>query len=297
MIVPVITLPLAGLRERGLKSMAGLPPFSPVLNRLLASFSAEDASIATISDVVAKDAVIAGNVLRLVNSAMYGRPGVVTSLTHASSLLGLNRLRNAVLGISISRMWNQIRTPQGWSAARFNLHGVATALMADLLAQRVRAEFPEGAFLAGLFHDVGKLLCAIGLREEYEPVRAVSAERGISRLDAERELLGFTHAELSADAVEVWRLPEPIRLAVLYHHSSELRTASVPHGSHSLASVVSAANVYVNAIGITADKETLSLPADFSAQTAFEPLGIERDVPRLVEEFKAEYDALTSFFR
>jgi HD-like signal output (HDOD) protein len=92
--------------------MSDLPPFSPVFNRLLASLANEDTPLGEIAGIIEKDAVIAGNVLKLVNSAMYGRRDSVTSIRHASSLLGINRLRNAVLGLSLARMWNNVKTPQ-----------------------------------------------------------------------------------------------------------------------------------------------------------------------------------------
>ena len=59
--------------------------------------------------------------------------------------------------------------------ARFNIHSVAVAILADLIAQRAPVEYPEGAFVAGLFHDLGKLLIAFALGEEYEYIQASSA--------------------------------------------------------------------------------------------------------------------------
>src|ERR1700733_547326 len=112
----------AALREKALASVAKLPPFSPILTRLMASLAGEDVSYAKLSELIEKDTVVAGNLLHLVNSALYARRSTINSVRHAVSLLGINKLRNAVLGMSISRMWNQMRMPKSWSMARFNLH-------------------------------------------------------------------------------------------------------------------------------------------------------------------------------
>ena len=90
------------MRERAIRALGQLPPFSPILNRLIASLANEDVSFAKIADLIEKDTVLAGNILRLVNSALYGLPGTVNSIRHAVSLLGINKLRNAALTMSVS---------------------------------------------------------------------------------------------------------------------------------------------------------------------------------------------------
>src|SRR5262249_17511982 len=143
------------------------------------------------------------------------------------SLLGINKLRNAVLGMSIARMWNQVRPPAHWSMANFNMHSVACGQLADLLAQRVPVSYPEGAFVAGLLHDVGRLLIAIALPDESAKIAQRVVHEGCSIAEAESEIVGFSHAELSADALLAWNLPAPIQEAVRDHH---LTPAPAPGG-------------------------------------------------------------------
>src|SRR5579884_3619287 len=149
-VVPITTVVTSVLdcRDKVLRSLGRLPPFSPVLNRVLASISGEDFSFSAVADLIEKDTVLAGNVLKIVNSALYGRRGTVNSVRHAVSLLGINKLRNAVLSMSIARMWNSVKTPPGWSMTRFNMHSVAVAILCDLLAQYTSVEYGEGAFIA-----------------------------------------------------------------------------------------------------------------------------------------------------
>lgn len=284
------------LRTRALASLGQLPPLSPILNRLLASLAREDVTFVKIADLIEKDTVLAGNVLRLVNSALYGRRAAVNSVRHAVSLLGINKLRNATLGMSVTRMWNQVRTPDGWSMAKFNLHSVGTGMLADVVSQAGAVDYAEGAFAAGLFHDLGRLLIAIGLPEEHEQITMLSSGGGFSRSECESEVLGFTHADLSADALALWNLPEEIRIAVRHHHEPGL--APPPEAQINLSTVIAAANEFVKALGYTVDG---SLPrsaeaALSEAMTRLAELGLDQPLPVLIEAFGTDFEAMRAMF-
>lgn len=288
----IATVPVECLRERALRTLSQLPPFSPILNRVLASLASEDVSFIEISELIEKDTVLAGNTLRLVNSALYGQRATVSSVRHAVSLLGVNKLRNATLGMSVTRLWNQLKTPPGWSMAKFDLHSVATGMLADMISQDVPVEYAEGAFAAGLFHDLGRLLMAIGLPDEYTQVTELHAASGGSRCECERVVFGFTHAELSSDALEQWNLPEEIRVAVRYHDTPELAPPRL--GGLSLSKVIHAATGYVNAIGYHLDGA--SQPAIDAAIRGLEELKPGRNPAALLEAFAAEFEAVRVLF-
>lgn len=278
------------LRERAVRCLGELPPFSPILNKMLASLAQDDVSFIKLGDLIEKDPVMAGNLLHLVNSALYARRGSINSVRHALSLLGINKLRNAVLGMSIARMWNQVKTPPSWSMARFNMHSAAAAILSDLLSQRLNVDYAEGAFVAGLLHDVGRLLMAIGLSAEYTRVLEMHEKQGKSLIVCEMELMGLTHPDISAEALNFWNLPEPIQNAVRYHHSPE----NDPAGGMSLSRVLDAANQYVNSMGVSILKKS----PDACDATLVESLGLPADRLELIlADFKAEYDAMSAFFR
>jgi len=269
-----------------------VPPFSPILNRLLASLAGEDVSFSRMSDLIEKDTVLAGNLLHLVNSALYGRRGTVNSVRHAVSLLGIEKLRNAMLGMSVSRMWNKMRTPPSWSSAEFNLHSAATAVLSDLLAQRLPVLYAEGAFVAGLLHDVGRLIIAISLPAEYDRIRRLRQEGGRSRLECEEAVLGFTHPELSAEVVARWNLPGPIQTAVRYHHRVDLDHSARKPGEIPLSHVLDAADQFVNTIQFAgpADEGTL-LDSALAESLELEATGV------VLEEFHREFESMKPFFR
>jgi HD-like signal output (HDOD) protein len=279
------------LRDKALRALGSLPPFSPVLNRLLASLASEEVSFTKLSDLIEKDTVVSANVLHLVNSALYARRGTVNSVRHALSLLGVNKLRNAVLGMSISKMWNSVRTPPHWSMANFNIHSVATAQLSDMLAQKVPVSYPEGAFVAGLLHDVGLLLIVVGLPDESAHTLERSQEVGCSIEEAERDLLGFTHAELSADALAAWNLPAPIQKAVRDHHMDvQASDSELP-----LASLIYAADQYLESAGISIHPSPGAAVADSSVLAS---MGIAAEpLCTVLAEFETEFAAMKPFFR
>ncbi len=183
-------------RQKLQRVLNNLPPFSPILNRLLGSLASDDVRFSDLAGLIEKDTVLSGHVLRLVNSAAMARRSRINSISHAVSVLGLVKLRNFLLSLSIARLWQSTKTIPPWSMAQFNLHGAAVALMSDMLAQHAPCHYPEGAFLAGLLHDYGKLLIAAALPEEFLKIQRAMHDGSMSMIACERDIIGFTHPEL-----------------------------------------------------------------------------------------------------
>lgn len=281
------------VRERAQRALGQLPPFSPVLNRLIASLAQEDVSFAKLSELIEKDTVLAGNVLRLVNSALFGLRGTVNSIRHAVSLLGIYKLRNAVLGISVSRMWNQVKTPPGWSMANFNLHSVGVAILADQLSQRLEVGYAEGAFAAGLFHDLGLLLLAMSSQEEYKEVTRLCQAGGKSRRGCELQVLGLTHADLGAEALGIWNLPLPIQSAVRHHDTPAVDPTPVEPGVIRLSTILHVADEHLEKMG-TAPCFVSDRPE--GEPVSIESLGLGERLPALLTDFENEFNAIKLYF-
>jgi HD-like signal output (HDOD) protein len=281
------------VRERALGALAELPPFSPILNRLIANLAQPDVSFAKIADLIEKDAVLAGNLLKLVNSALYGRRGTIESVRHAVAMLGVNKLRNAALSMSVARMWNHVKAPSGWSLASFNVHAVGVAILSDLLAQRLPVDHGEGAFAAGLFHDLGWLLVVLGCPEEYQRVSRVFLDNVRPALECEFEILGMSHADLSADALAVWNLPLPIQTAVRYHDRWEQDPSSAQVNRIPLSRIVSAADDYVRRRGnhLSVFEQKPQTDNDMS-----DSLGLGDQLANVLNEFDAQFSTIQEFF-
>ncbi len=281
------------LSQRAMAALGKLPPFSPILNKLLASLAGEDVSFAKLGDLIEKDTVVAGNIMHLVNSALYARRATITSVRHALAILGMDKVRNTLLGMSISRMWSQLKTPPNWSMSRFNRHSASVAILSDQIASRLPADYPEGAFVAGLLHDLGRLLIALGLPDEFAHLLKLYEQSGRPWTDCETELLGFTHAELSANALAVWKFPEQVQVAARDHHHPRAFQSGEPVP---LSAIVDAANQYVNSTG----ESVIAGPASPASEDSspLVALGLaDHKLDKLLADFRAEHQALVGYFK
>jgi HD-like signal output (HDOD) protein len=270
----------ASAHRKALAVVEKLPVFSPVVSRLVASLGDDSVSFAEIASLIERDTVLAGQLLRLVNSAVYSRGREISSVRRAVSILGIAKLRNFAVSFLVAKMWTRVKVAASFSAARFNLHGVATAIMADLLAQKIPVPYGEGAFSAGLLHDVGKLLVAAALPNEYELL--IQSQEWDPAQETQR--LGVSHGELSREILDRWRLPQPICDAAARHHAPG-------DGALSLAHLVCAANQFTNALGISIQPRE----ADPGAKP-FEALGFGADESAdLSQRFDVEFEAVRQF--
>jgi putative nucleotidyltransferase with HDIG domain len=175
--------------------------------------------------------------------------------------------------------------------ARFNRHSASVAILSDLMAERLPVTYAEGAFVAGLLHDIGRLLIAMGLPVEFGRMLHLYTHTDHPWVQCERETLGFTHAELSAEALSAWKLPEPIREAVRDHHDPGPFQEG---GPFPLSRVLDAANRYVNSMGeciLTQQKN------DAPGAAWIVSFGLTSEsVEQLLADFDAEHTAMSQFF-
>lgn len=286
-------------RQKLQRVLNNLPPFSPILNRLLGSLASEDVRFSDLASLIEKDTVLSGHVLRLVNSAALARRSRINSISHAVSVLGLVRLRNFLLSLSIARLWQSTKTIPPWSMAQFNLHGAGVALLSDLLAQNTHCQYPEGAFLAGLLHDYGKLLIAAALPDEFLKIQKLVQDGFGSMIECEREVTGFTHPELSAMTLKAWHLPEDIVRGVEFHHQpeEEEKVLIEPASGMLLGRIIFTADAVAHKLGlhVTAVEGTPEPSREAALQT-LEALGYSSNAQTILDSFDVEYEAIKMFF-
>jgi len=148
-------------------------------------------------------------------------------------------------------------------------------------------EFPEGAFLAGLLHDLGKLLIVMASPADHLDIEAYAAKTGCGMLEAERFVLETDHAALSAEALRIWKLPVSLQDAVRNHHAPVVSSLSL---------AVSVADECVNRLGLGI--VTLAEPPEGTdvdiCSTALGRIGLEGQAEALLSEFRVEFDAAKS---
>jgi HD-like signal output (HDOD) protein len=238
--------------SQALKLVGELPPLSPMVRHLLATLYApsDDISLSQVAVWIEKDAITAGRILGLANSAYYGRAEPILSIRHAVTHLGLNAIRNLVASMAMSQYWNRIPTPVEWSTSRFNAHSIGVAVLSDMIAATISPGHGQVAFLAGLFHDIGQVGIAGLLRDDPDRLKKLRVSKHVHLEQVESELLGFSHSELSAAVVRSWNLPADIEHAVRFHEA-EIDWNRIKGEHMPLSEIVHVADTYVDYEGLS----------------------------------------------
>ncbi len=197
----------------GLLRNARLPSPAPVVLRLyevLESGGAED-----VAQIIEADPALATRLLRMANAAFYAPPAV-DSVRDAIVRMGTVDVAALVLASEVMRIFRGI--PEGrFSMSVFWEHSLWTACYSEALASARPTRAAAPLWLCGLLHDIGTLLLARQASAAYATVlERVDAE--VPLLEAERETLGFTHAQLGAELLRSWRLPAVLGECAARHH-------------------------------------------------------------------------------
>ncbi len=197
--------------KKKLRGLQGLPTLPPIVAKLTQMIGDETVSAPQIAAVIERDQVLTSKVLRLVNSAFYGFPRRISTVSNAIVLLGLNVIRTLVLTASIFEMM-QSRDIGLWE------HSLGVAMVSGVLARELRLENPEEVATAGLLHDLGKVVERASLFEDYTRIQKIVQDQKISWREAEREVLHMDHAEIGGYLLNRWNLPERLIDPVSWHH-------------------------------------------------------------------------------
>jgi len=193
--------------------ISGLKPLPVVVQKVLAELARPEWSAHEVSEMVASDPSLASMVLRLANSSFYSRGVPLSSVPHAITRLGGGKLRELVVGVAaMSLVDGHTRR-----ALALRDHCAGTAAVARELAVLVRAD-SSVAFLAGLLHDMGRLLMLETGEIDYETIAEANAVSDEALPAAERYQLDFDHAVLGGHVLKVWGIPEPVPQVVAWHH-------------------------------------------------------------------------------
>lgn len=200
-------------------AVAEVPALSPAVRGVMDACDSLDTTAQDVADAILMDQGLTANVLRLANSAHYGHARRVTTATDAVVLVGVSAVRSLAISSHTAQML--ARPLPGYAMGRGDLwrHSLSVAFVSRRLAIETRTAPTEEAFVAGLLHDIGKVVLSDLMRESFEYMTRVAHEERIPFAQVERRLLGFDHAELGARVAESWRFPAPLVEAIGTHHT------------------------------------------------------------------------------
>ena len=216
-----------------------MPSLSTTVSKVLEICSRPDTVPNDLNRVIALDPVLAGQVLKLINSAYYSLMNKVTSLTRAIIMLGLNTVKNLALSTAIIRSVSQAKKSRALPIRAFWAHSIAVGVMAKLLAagRGLSLAEREEYFGAGLLHDLGK----IPIGDEYTEVLARVETAQEPLVTVEQQVLGLDHEEVGAMIATKWKLNAVLTDAICHHHAPELAAAA----HRDLVATVALADFYV----------------------------------------------------
>lgn len=228
-----------------ISGMKDLPVGSDASRKLAALLCEPDVPIDDIVRVLRCDAVLTSRVIRFCNSAHTGLSEPVTSVDQAVIHLGNRQIFRLAFSLGMGPAMVPALPGYGIEAGELWRHCLTTALIAEYFAREdfSGAFAPPAAFTAALLHDLGKVAMRPAIDGLVESMVRSRVADGLSRAEAEREALGFDHAEVGAALLESWRFPETLVEAVANHH----RPAVAPHPQ--LSAVVHAADVVAHLMG------------------------------------------------
>lgn len=196
------------------EKLENLPTLPGVVTKLSTMVESPNVSTAQVGEMIQADQVLSAKVLRLINSAFFGFPGKIATVTHALVLLGFNAVKGLVLTASVfDIMANEML--QLWQ------HSLGVSVASGVIARRIGLKDAEEIIVAGLLHDIGKVVLNVEGPELFQQVSQRTAESNLLFIDAEQEILGFDHTRVGDWLCDKWNLPANLRDPITLHHKPE----------------------------------------------------------------------------
>jgi putative nucleotidyltransferase with HDIG domain len=215
---------MPGAKERVAKiieNVDSLPSLPSIVLALMDVVNSSDSSADDAAKLISKDPALTSKMIRLANSAFYGIPRSISSVSSAVVILGFNTIRSLVLSASVAKMFDG---KHSLDMDRFWKHSIVTAMTAKIIVRHlmsVRMMDPESAFCAGMLHDIGKLIFSQYMPEDYAAVCNYAKENGVSLFEAEEALMGINHAQMGKILADKWSLPLDLEYAFVHHHNPQ----------------------------------------------------------------------------
>ncbi len=256
--------------------------------RLKAALDNPETSFDDLGKIISSDSALVARLLKIVNSSFYNLSQPVENITTALSFVGTEQLSHLVLAASVTDQFQGI--PRDLvDMKKFWKHSLACGFAAKYLSSRRGGDGLESMFLAGMLHDVGKLVLFKKLPDVSRKVLEISRDKKMPANLIEKEIIGYDHALVGQELLRAWKLPESLVDPVAHHHDPfesedyQFKTATV-----------SLANIIANTLGHTCGNRS------FDVDPQADPVGIvglnKDELEQVSEEINYRLDELVEFF-
>ncbi len=218
----------------GVKGLISLPEVCIKVNQMIDD---PDCSVADIGNVIAGDTDLSARLLRTVNSAFYGLPAQVETISRAITIVGTRDLSNLAISTAACDLFQDIPSDL-INMDAFWRFSVGAGVIARTLASFCNILHPERLFIMGVLHDIGRLVILKHLPSQAKEIMLMAQGQGQLLVSAEQEILGFDHQMVGIELGRYWRLPESITTVIGFHHrlhqceEYQLETALIQLGNN-----------------------------------------------------------------
>lgn len=195
--------------------ITALPTVPMVLKRTLEVIENPQTSLIEISQFISQDPALTSRLLKMVNSAIYGFPGRISAVSHGVVLLGLSVVKGILLGVSVFELMQETMVGL-WE------HSLGCATAARILARNKGLKEFEEVSVAGLLHDIGKVIMVLLIPDDYTKAIEHAKTNKNHILMSEREVLGADHANAGTWMARKWNFPKPLIEIIEYHHKPHI---------------------------------------------------------------------------
>ncbi|NTV79542.1 MAG: HDOD domain-containing protein, partial [Clostridiales bacterium] len=210
-------------KTKVLKMISYLPPIPTVMVELVQALNDENIELNVLGRIIGKDPSMSVNVLKVANSAFYKLPVKVNTIEHAVRMLGTREIASLCIACTAGKTLKAPVNQPTIDLSMFWQHSVATGVISKVLCSELGIQTQNNIYLAGLIHDVGKIILDRFMHDVYKEIVKVTYNENISLTEAEQRITGESHARVGGWLMEAWNLP-PIFVDVANHHHSVMET-------------------------------------------------------------------------
>jgi HD-like signal output (HDOD) protein len=201
------------------EKVIGLPTLPTIVTQLIAIVGDPASSARQIAMLVSTDQALTAKILKVANSAFYGFAREIATVQLAIVVLGIEMVKNIGLSVAVLKRFATGREHRLFDRQRFWEHAIGCGVAARMLAKNfLNKRIADEAFVAGVLHDIGKLILIEYFYDDFCEALEKAESEGISIFEAEEHVLGVSHADIGGWLAEKWNLPKHLVLAIAHHH-------------------------------------------------------------------------------